>query len=54
MKKLSNTRQIRAERQTAERESKKLQIITGEKTHVSNKFRNTDIEIERRKDLEPR
>jgi len=53
VKKLSNTRQIRAEQQSAEREGKRLKIITGEKTHVSSKFKRTDIEIERRKDLGP-
>ena len=51
VKNLSNTKQIRGERQIAEKEGKKFEIITGEKTHVSGNIK--DSEIVRRKDIGP-
>ena len=51
VKRLSNTRQIRAERQVAKDEGKTFEIITGEKTHVSKNIPKE--EIVRRKDLGP-
>ena len=54
VKRLSNTRQLRAELQAAKREGKQFKIITGEKTQISNKILdNKKIEIERRRDLGP-
>ena len=54
VKRLSNTRQIRAEQQAAKREGKQLKIITGRKTQISSKIlENKRINIERRKDLGP-
>ena len=50
-KRVSNTKQIRAERQKAKEEGKKFRIITGERTHVSSKI--PEEEIIRRKDLGP-
>ncbi|GAB6868104.1 hypothetical protein JCM16496A_05090 [Bacteroides rodentium JCM 16496] len=51
VKNLSNTKQIRGERQIAEKEGKMFEIITGEKTHVSGNIK--DSEIVRRKDIGP-
>ena len=51
VKSLSNTKQIRGERQVAQTEKKDFTIITGEKTHVSKKI--PDGEIVRRKDIGP-
>ena len=51
VKNLSNTKQIRGERQIAEKEGKKFEIITGENTHVSGNIK--DSEIVRRKDIGP-
>ena len=51
VKSLSNTKQIRGERQAAQDLRKDFTIITGEKTHVSKK--NPDREIVRRKDIGP-
>ena len=51
VKKLSNTKQIRAERQVAKDEGKNFEIITGEKTNVSKNIPKE--EIIRRKDIGP-
>ncbi|WP_455586410.1 putative toxin [Bacteroides sp.] len=51
VKSLSNTKQIRGERQAAQKEGKDFTIITGEKTHVSGNI--PDGEIVRRKDIGP-
>ena len=51
VKRLSNTRQIRTERQVAKDKGKTFEIITGEKNHVSKNIPKE--EIVRRKDLGP-
>ncbi|WP_455586506.1 putative toxin, partial [Bacteroides sp.] len=51
VKSLSNTKQIRGERQVAADAGKDFTIITGEKTHVSGNIPNG--EIVRRKDIGP-
>ena len=51
VKKLSNTKQIRAERQVAKDEGKTFEIITGEKTNISKNIPKE--EIIRRKDIGP-
>ena len=51
VKKLYNTKQIRAERQVAKDEEKIFEIITGERTHVSKNI--PQEEIIRRKDIGP-
>lgn len=51
VKSLSNTKQIRGERQVAQGTGKDFTIITGEKTHVSGNIPTK--EIRRRNDIGP-
>jgi hypothetical protein len=50
-KRVSNTKQIRGEREVAKKQGKEFKIVTGEKTHVSKKI--PENEIIRRKDIGP-
>jgi hypothetical protein len=50
-KKVSNTKQIRGEREVAKQQGKSFQIVTGEKTKVSKTIPEKDII--RRKDIGP-
>ena len=48
-----STKQIRGEMELAKRENKQLEIITGEKTHISGNINQEEIKITRRKDIGP-